>query len=359
MATRTPVQIAKEIESIQALVAAGSLSDAAGRAAIEQLTRELVASASSPVSPAGSQAATAALYEPGPGGRGVWGGNSGQLFDDDLPAIDIREGDELDDAMGGGAGSRQSAEQLPRAEQQQIEALREGGASSRKGGRSDEGATSGAAPPPRAMPVAGTSRFTPAQVAFATFFGMFFAGSLLLASNAYDDRRPGRVLIRLLGFVLYVPAVIWAWFPGPGWLPVILVNAFFALLFSQVDPWPTREEPSWKVVVAVVGGWLAWWMFVLPLAGALRDVAYPPARVAAAPVAVGPSQEARADGVVAEIRAERPKVKGDCLPQYVGACVPPSPPDLDCKDVIGPVRVVGVDVHKLDRDGDGWACKSK
>jgi micrococcal nuclease len=48
---------------------------------------------------------------------------------------------------------------------------------------------------------------------------------------------------------------------------------------------------------------------------------------------------------------------GTCLPQYVGACVPPPPPDLDCKDIGHAVRVIGPDVHHLDGDGDGRACE--
>lgn len=48
---------------------------------------------------------------------------------------------------------------------------------------------------------------------------------------------------------------------------------------------------------------------------------------------------------------------GACDPAYVGACVPPPPPDLDCADIAGEVRVVGPDRHRLDGDGDGLACR--
>jgi len=52
---------------------------------------------------------------------------------------------------------------------------------------------------------------------------------------------------------------------------------------------------------------------------------------------------------------------GRCDPSYVGACIPPPPPDLDCADIramgVAPVRVVGSDPHHLDRDGDGWGCE--
>jgi hypothetical protein len=52
-----------------------------------------------------------------------------------------------------------------------------------------------------------------------------------------------------------------------------------------------------------------------------------------------------------------------CDPNYSGACVPIAS-DVDCAGgsgngpayVQGPVRVVGVDIYKLDRDGDGIAC---
>ena len=33
-------------------------------------------------------------------------------------------------------------------------------------------------------------------------------------------------------------------------------------------------------------------------------------------------------------------------------------PDLDCADIGHPVRITGQDFHRLDRDGDGWACES-
>ena len=53
--------------------------------------------------------------------------------------------------------------------------------------------------------------------------------------------------------------------------------------------------------------------------------------------------------------------KGKCDPSYVGACIPPPPPDLDCADIramgVAPVRVVGSDPHRLDGDGDGWGCE--
>ena len=54
----------------------------------------------------------------------------------------------------------------------------------------------------------------------------------------------------------------------------------------------------------------------------------------------------------------------ECDPNYAGKCVPIAS-DVDCAGgggngpayVEGPVRVVGVDKYRLDRDGDGIACE--
>jgi len=48
-----------------------------------------------------------------------------------------------------------------------------------------------------------------------------------------------------------------------------------------------------------------------------------------------------------------------CDPNYQG-CIPSYPPDLDCTEIkrmrLAPIRVIGVDVHKFDGDGDGIGC---
>ncbi|MGH3134136.1 MAG: thermonuclease family protein [Gaiellaceae bacterium] len=49
---------------------------------------------------------------------------------------------------------------------------------------------------------------------------------------------------------------------------------------------------------------------------------------------------------------------GGCDSNYRRTCVPNAPYDLDCRDVDGPVLVVGVDVHRFDGDGDGIGCES-
>ena len=49
----------------------------------------------------------------------------------------------------------------------------------------------------------------------------------------------------------------------------------------------------------------------------------------------------------------------NCDPNY-GGCIPVFPSDVDCPDIkrlgLAPVKVIGRDIHKLDRDGDGIGC---
>jgi hypothetical protein len=50
-----------------------------------------------------------------------------------------------------------------------------------------------------------------------------------------------------------------------------------------------------------------------------------------------------------------------CDASYPDFCIPPPPPDLDCKDVQGkkPFRVRQPDPHRFDREGDGWGCEPR
>lgn len=54
--------------------------------------------------------------------------------------------------------------------------------------------------------------------------------------------------------------------------------------------------------------------------------------------------------------APPPPVPPGCAAGYT-PCIHPYPPDLDCADVNGPIRVTGSDPHGLDGDGDGIACE--
>ena len=65
-----------------------------------------------------------------------------------------------------------------------------------------------------------------------------------------------------------------------------------------------------------------------------------------------------------ESQTQESSASEECHPNYTGACVPIAS-DVDCAGgsgdgpayVKGPVYVVGKDVYKLDRDGDGIACE--
>lgn len=50
-------------------------------------------------------------------------------------------------------------------------------------------------------------------------------------------------------------------------------------------------------------------------------------------------------------------LSANCDSNYT-PCVPVSASDLDCGDIATSVQVIGVDVHRFDRDGDGIGCDS-
>ncbi|MBM3948911.1 MAG: nuclease [SAR202 cluster bacterium] len=49
---------------------------------------------------------------------------------------------------------------------------------------------------------------------------------------------------------------------------------------------------------------------------------------------------------------------GNCDPSYPGVCIPPPPPDLDCKQIPNRgFRVEGADPHRFDMDGNHIGCE--
>jgi len=49
---------------------------------------------------------------------------------------------------------------------------------------------------------------------------------------------------------------------------------------------------------------------------------------------------------------------GNCDPSYPTVCIPPPPPDLDCKDIsYRNFTVIGSDPHRFDGDKDGIGCE--
>ncbi len=55
-----------------------------------------------------------------------------------------------------------------------------------------------------------------------------------------------------------------------------------------------------------------------------------------------------------------PAPRSNCDPSYPDFCIPPSPPDLNCKDIDGgQFTVLRPDPHRLDADEDGIGCESQ
>jgi micrococcal nuclease len=72
--------------------------------------------------------------------------------------------------------------------------------------------------------------------------------------------------------------------------------------------------------------------------------------------------ETGSSGKAAPSPSPSPATSGQCDPNY-DPCIPNSAYDLDCPDIynlgLSRIRVIGTDVHKLDRDRDGIACEAK
>jgi hypothetical protein len=50
----------------------------------------------------------------------------------------------------------------------------------------------------------------------------------------------------------------------------------------------------------------------------------------------------------------------NCDRAYPGVCIPPAPPDLDCKDIsYRNFKVLSPDPHRFDGDRDGIGCESR
>ncbi len=83
--------------------------------------------------------------------------------------------------------------------------------------------------------------------------------------------------------------------------------------------------------------------------------------VTADEITIAPAPEITAVGT--RQPAPAPAAPSGCDPNYSGACVPIAS-DVDCAGgsgngpayVQGPVRIIGIDIYDLDRDGDGIAC---
>ncbi|HYW11181.1 MAG TPA: hypothetical protein VE871_04465 [Longimicrobium sp.] len=95
----------------------------------------------------------------------------------------------------------------------------------------------------------------------------------------------------------------------------------------------------------------------------IADSIEPPATPSSAPALPSLPDPADADTFVASVPpSESRSLAGECHPNY-DPCVPIDD-DVDCAGgrgngpsyATGPVRVTGIDVYDLDRDGDGTGC---
>lgn len=83
-----------------------------------------------------------------------------------------------------------------------------------------------------------------------------------------------------------------------------------------------------------------------------------PATVSATstPVASTPTRAPAATGTPIPLTVTQP---ANCSPAYPDFCIPPPPPDLDCRDFTQKrFRALPPDPHNLDNDNDGIACES-
>jgi hypothetical protein len=84
------------------------------------------------------------------------------------------------------------------------------------------------------------------------------------------------------------------------------------------------------------------------------------------------SEDANRDGIVCATATERvppeavpeptnnnEPAPSDCHPSYPDICIPPPPPDLDCRDVPDTYfTVLPPDPHRFDRDKNGLGCET-
>ena len=87
--------------------------------------------------------------------------------------------------------------------------------------------------------------------------------------------------------------------------------------------------------------------------GACPDAVWDPL----GPATTGPGS--RPPAATGGATTPRRAVGGTCDPAYPTVCIPPTPPDLDCKDVVPRrFRVLAPDPHHFDGDGNGIGCES-
>ncbi|MEK9510262.1 MULTISPECIES: calcium-binding protein [Limnospira] len=92
---------------------------------------------------------------------------------------------------------------------------------------------------------------------------------------------------------------------------------------------------------------------------AVTFLVVPPAVAATNAVTGGQGNPTTKPVVNQTARKRTDNLRAKCDPSYPDICIPPYPPDLNCKDISDrKFRVIGSDPHKFDRDRDGIGCEN-
>jgi len=154
-----------------------------------------------------------------------------------------------------------------------------------------------------------------------------------------------------------------AWYLAPIFLGIIGSAIMWYVLKDEDHPdSPKMIKKGWVIGIVLTLICFAWIPFMLIpfvfMAGVdhqpmMQPIPEPVERLVTEPL----QQQVPAPGFedVPEMIVE-PEI--NCDPSYPDFCIPPWPPDLDCKDVPSNFRVVGEDPHGFDRDNDGIGCES-
>jgi len=158
-----------------------------------------------------------------------------------------------------------------------------------------------------------------------------------------------------------------AWYLAPIFLGIIGSAIMWYVLKDEDHPdSPKMVKKGWIIGIVLTLISFAWIPFMLIpfvfMAGVdhqpmMQPIPEPVERMVPQPVPSPLEQQVPAPGFedVPEMIVE-PEI--NCDPSYPDFCIPPWPPDLDCKDVPSNFRVVGEDPHGFDRDNDGIGCES-
>lgn len=134
----------------------------------------------------------------------------------------------------------------------------------------------------------------------------------------------------------------YVWLPDGKLYNLEMIIGGFAHEYTYETPYKYQAVFKKEEAAARERGWGFW--AATSCNGNTEQAAEAPAPKPAAPKPAAPAQQ--------------PAAGGNCHPSYPDVCIPPAPPDLNCKDVpYKRFRVVGADPHKFDGNRDGIGCE--